>query len=392
MNTGQFLVISQIGRRILPLLGLLAFAAGLGLALLMLWWVPLAMGGALLAACLAATPSAEDHLSHALRRRPDLSRLDRLAAEADLQSSVFDVATALVACVRVDECSRHFAAALRTYWRFSRCECWIWERGGWWRLGSDGRFEQPTASGVDSSLIEPPHLQGPVLLPSSEAGHLILDLSPGVAGQAVLILFDAHPQPTLQGHQPRDILALAEVLRAQLALALRRAMLHRELEGLARIDPLTSTDRRWYGERRLGELLHEEALVLAMADIDDFKLVNDSFGHLVGDQVLAQVGLAIRRHLRPHDLVFRYGGEEFVIAIRGVDPASGANALRRVVAAVAELPPAGPRVTLSIGMTVTTIGESPESAMARADSACYAAKRSGRNRLVVAENQDDSGA
>ena len=80
----------------------------------------------------------------------------------------------------------------------------------------------------------------------------------------MLVLDQAEAQPTLSDQSERVITGLAEILRAQLALALRRAILHRDLTQLARLDPLTEVDRRWYGQERLSEILCQGPVVVAL--------------------------------------------------------------------------------------------------------------------------------
>ncbi len=125
-----------------------------------------------------------------------------------------------------------------------------------------------------------------------------------------------------------------------------------------------------------------------VADIDDFKRVNDRFSHAVGDRVLRTVGDLLRSTLRPTDLAARYGGEEFVLAFPETDVA-GARALcetlRRAVETYSwtELHP-GLRVTLSLGCSDLEPGlTSHETMLAAADAKLYHAKRTGKNQVVI---------
>ena len=110
------------------------------------------------------------------------------------------------------------------------------------------------------------------------------------------------------------------------------------------------------------------------------------FGHLVGDQVLKRVGTTLRKQLRPSDLLFRYGGEEFVVAINNTSLQQGSQTIQRLLQAIAEDAHAELKVTVSAGLSLGTRHESIDSAIKRADAACYQAKAAGRNRLVI----DDS--
>ena len=125
---------------------------------------------------------------------------------------------------------------------------------------------------------------------------------------------------------------------------------------------------------------------VALLDLDDFKHVNDRYGHLVGDQVLERFALEARRCLRDGDLIGRYGGEEFVIVFRNADCEQAQMAVDRLLARIAALEwntiASGLNLTVSAGFSKLAEGESPESVLHRADVAMYAAKRRGGNRAL----------
>jgi len=137
---------------------------------------------------------------------------------------------------------------------------------------------------------------------------------------------------------------------------------------------------------------HGHPLSLMILDIDYFKRINDTLGHLQGDQVLVAVAEAIRANLRAEDIVARYGGEEFVALLPHIDEAGARRAaekVREVVAATAFPGMSGAAVTLSSGV-VTFHPERTDTAttdvlLMLADTALYAAKDRGRNRVEVAE-------
>jgi diguanylate cyclase (GGDEF)-like protein len=148
---------------------------------------------------------------------------------------------------------------------------------------------------------------------------------------------------------------------------------------------------RLLGEELARSLRYGHRLSLLMLDIDYFKRVNDSYGHLAGDQVLRRLPELIRRQLRVNDLPCRYGGEEFGVILpeTGAEQAlEVAERIRNGIAGIPiELPDGGSlRVTVSLGVATFSDGggQSAESLVSAADLALYQAKRSGRNRVCVA--------
>lgn len=132
---------------------------------------------------------------------------------------------------------------------------------------------------------------------------------------------------------------------------------------------------------------------LAVLDIDHFKRVNDSFGHLIGDEVLLLVARIMRNSFRFHDQLYRFGGEEFVILMRCRDPLDAAHALerlRRNVEAYA-FPQVG-SITVSVGFSELLPHDTPGAAFGRADKAVYHAKSHGRNQVVSYQDLVRSGA
>ena len=126
---------------------------------------------------------------------------------------------------------------------------------------------------------------------------------------------------------------------------------------------------------------------LAVLDVDRFKSINDSHGHLFGDEVLLLLARLMNDTFRVTDQVFRFGGEEFVVVIDGADESGAARAFERFRAKVElfRFPQVG-RATISIGYTQINPDDIPASAVARADAALYYAKQNGRNRLDCHES------
>ncbi len=126
-----------------------------------------------------------------------------------------------------------------------------------------------------------------------------------------------------------------------------------------------------------------ESYWLGMLDIDHFKQVNDSFGHLIGDEVLLLVARLLRHGFRFHDRLYRFGGEEFVVLMRCPDANLALSVFERFRKSMESFafPQVG-RITVSIGISRLTASDTPAMALDRADQAVYAAKSSGRNRVI----------
>jgi two-component system, cell cycle response regulator len=166
------------------------------------------------------------------------------------------------------------------------------------------------------------------------------------------------------------------------------------LEQLAQTDPLTQLlNRRALTERISAEmeraLRYDSTLALLMIDLDHFKKVNDSYGHLVGDDVLRDVGQLLRNTIRASDIVARYGGEEFLILLPETDDEGAETFADRVRASMEQHLFASDslgeplRLTASIGVAMFPAAriESVEDLFSRADAALYRAKADGRNRV-----------
>jgi len=142
--------------------------------------------------------------------------------------------------------------------------------------------------------------------------------------------------------------------------------------------------------RRYGDANHSD--FLAVLDLDHFKRVNDTYGHLIGDETLLSFANILRRTLRDNDLVFRYGGEEFVVLLQEVSGMQARTILERVRQQVRSyaFPQVG-RVTASIGYTRISPGGTPPSVIEEADRALYYAKEHGRDQTHAYSDLIDSG-
>jgi len=184
------------------------------------------------------------------------------------------------------------------------------------------------------------------------------------------------------------------------AAAIQNASHFDRMKQLAYVDGLTGIHNRRYFEMRVVEELERAGrfqgrMSIIMVDIDNFKRLNDEFGHLLGDEVLRSVSTILKQQLRKVDMVCRYGGEEFAIV---VPETSGENALRVAEKLRRHVEshhfPGVPRpVTISIGVAdYPTHGITRDEVVAAADSALYQAKQAGRNRVVAASNKREFSA
>ena len=195
-----------------------------------------------------------------------------------------------------------------------------------------------------------------------------------------------------------------EILRAHSGLEAKVAErtsqladLNEELRTLAETDPLTGLLNR----RRV--MIEAETLIasapagaLILFDVDHFKKINDTQGHIVGDEVLKAIAREAQRLMRPGDYLARIGGEEFMIVLPVADPLDAYAVAERLREAMADMViDTGEtlvRFTISLGVARTLKGETVESLYKRADEALYQAKRSGRNRARLAIGPSEVGS
>jgi diguanylate cyclase (GGDEF)-like protein len=196
------------------------------------------------------------------------------------------------------------------------------------------------------------------------------------------------------------------LIAAPTVLLVRRFLVHPILVAQSRVDAKTGllNVSTWESEAEaeLSRAIRtRQPIALALVDIDHFKLVNDTYGHLVGDRVLRAVAEALTGQSRDYDRAGRFGGEEFVLLLAQTSEPDACKIAERLRGYLAELAiptddrPDAPTlsITISIGVTALARGESFELAdlLAAADSAMYAAKEAGRNQVAYARPLRDMG-
>jgi diguanylate cyclase (GGDEF)-like protein len=185
----------------------------------------------------------------------------------------------------------------------------------------------------------------------------------------------------------------ASSLASHAAIALENARLHRIVERQALVDGLTGVANRRQCEEALSAEIsradrHGLPLTLVLADLDDFKAINDQHGHATGDEVLREFAAVLRATVRDSDLAGRWGGEEFLLLLPSADATGGAQLADRVRTSLAERSFLGHdgavvSVTCSFGVAEHSPGLDERQLFAAADRALYRAKREGKNRVEL---------
>ena len=217
---------------------------------------------------------------------------------------------------------------------------------------------------------------------------LTLELAPPGEGPTTMLLY-----PPAGGFDA-DAERLAVWLASQAAIALENARLHHVVQRQAVTDELTGLVNRRRFMSALGSEIGRTSRTVApsiiLSDLDDFKRVNDRFGHPIGDELLQAFADALREHVRDIDIPARLGGEEFAVLLPET-PLEGARAvaqrLQEFLATSPLLVVGGReiRTTASFGVAELVEGEQADALLRRADAALYRAKAEGKNQVVTDE-------
>jgi diguanylate cyclase (GGDEF)-like protein len=219
---------------------------------------------------------------------------------------------------------------------------------------------------------------------------LVFALAAGAGQETQLVL-----EPPSDGDFDAEAVRIAEWLAGRASIALQNAHLHGIARRLASTDELTQlANRRHFDEALRAEVVRAERfgdpVAVVVADLDNFKEVNDRHGHDVGDLVLQAFADVIRANVRDIDLPARYGGEEFTVLLPATDAEGGRQLAERLRVALQELPveaggDAVVRVTCSFGVAGFPEESSAASLLRAGDRALYRAKAIGKNAVVVAQ-------
>jgi diguanylate cyclase (GGDEF)-like protein len=204
-----------------------------------------------------------------------------------------------------------------------------------------------------------------------------------IMGRAVGVIHSTgQPTAEVEDDQIQDLTTLAKLAGARIGLL--RVMAETQLQ--ASTDSLTGLlNRRCFSEQVGSVPHHMRPIAVAMADLDHFKALNDTYGHETGDRALRLFSRVLRDTLRAGDLVSRHGGEEFAIAFPDCSTADAARALNAVRTQLDAAITVGglPKFTASFGVTDSEPGEELAAALRRADDALLVAKRQGRDQVVL---------
>jgi diguanylate cyclase (GGDEF)-like protein len=330
-------------------------------------------------------------LAGELRRLLDMS--GELARSLDTRAVADLIARHLAAATEVDSCTI-------SYWDHAGDRLLTW---GCWPAGEIEMLESAydlrpfpeTRRVLEDQVLSIIDAADPDADPAErrllhDAGDRTLVMVPLVAKGASIGLVELSSAAALTVDAQR--LELARTMANEAAMALENARLYEDARALADRDQLTGFFNHRYLQERLGEEVvragrSRTPLSFLMIDLDDLKLVNDTFGHLFGDRVLTWTADRIRATLRLSDVPARYGGDEFAVILPDTDREGAERAADRILESFAgEAFESGDRGPVPVGVSIGVAslgadGRTAQSLIAAADTALYEAKRSGGNRV-----------
>lgn len=268
------------------------------------------------------------------------------------------------------------------------------------RRGSEQAIGSVCPAGVDSVLLSAWESRETLLVSELDEeadawlAHALPDaknliITPlSAEGRSVGVLIIEHGNRS-GSRVERRVVAMVERFASHVALALRNAWLLEQVQTMATTDGLTGiANRRNFDtslERELARAARNgDEVTLVMLDLDHFKLLNDTHGHQLGDEVLRQVADALAADCRDFDTAARYGGEEFAVVLPGCTSDEAAAAAERLRSIVRHVPSVVP-ITASVGVATFPVHAPDAGSLVKAaDEALYESKRNGRNRVTIA--------
>lgn len=231
----------------------------------------------------------------------------------------------------------------------------------------------------------------PYLRDRGEGACSALCVPISIMGRTTGVLHVVGPPERLPAdNQWRALGALASATGDELGMIRAFATKHKQ----ANTDTLTGLANRRSLEARIPEILARGQFSVAFIDIDRFKPLNDTHGHDTGDRALRLFADVLRRALRPDDIAARWGGEEFVVVLPGISAESAIPVIERIRDGLRNALASGavPSYTVSCGLSDSQRAQAFQDVVAQADEALLCAKRSGRNRIVLAQRKDHAPA
>jgi diguanylate cyclase (GGDEF)-like protein len=241
-----------------------------------------------------------------------------------------------------------------------------------------------------------PWMVVPVAMAAARFRVQVVAVGVGITSLLVLAVGLAVDAPALFANPELTVVTITlTCCIAGIAIAIQGAEMQHRLESV--LDPLTGLLNRKSLLPRFQELQQQARqqdapVCMIAADLDNFKDVNDNFGHETGDVVLRETAYEMRKCLRSFELFYRLGGEEFLVVIPGARIEDGRELADRMRAAVEKTKPAGVEITVSLGVGVAAGDQLEfERLFNAADQALYEAKHAGRNRIASIEVRPEAG-
>ncbi|MCL6478086.1 MAG: sensor domain-containing diguanylate cyclase [Peptococcaceae bacterium] len=220
-----------------------------------------------------------------------------------------------------------------------------------------------------------------------------ISLTPVIKNKYILgVIITGHTENNLFSSE--DVRFMKSVCN-QISMAIENAMLYEKLSQLANTDHLTGIYNRAFFQKSIERIISGDdgqyPVAVAMLDVDDFKAINDRYGHDAGDTVLVGISALIRSMIRKDDTFVRYGGEEFLLIMQKITIEKSLERLNQIRKKIENNSFAyngqSLSITVSIGVAyLEKSGETPDALIKKADQALYAAKKKGKNRIEVYNN------